>query len=129
MAISYSRSHTLIDGLLVGTGGAGYTGLSNTVEQLLVGISGQNTGANLITDLAFYNPNAATVFVQFFDVAATGSVSLGSTTATASYTIPSGSGVLQLNQSYSNGIAVAATTTGTGSTAAASAINIGVAYL
>jgi hypothetical protein len=130
MAIYYSRCSQLVAGLLVGNGGGSVTGLTNTVVQVLSGISGQNTSANIITDIAFNNLANATAFIQFFDVAAVGSVTLGSTSPTASYAIPAGlSGVLQVNQTYSNGIALAATTTATGSSALSSAINVGVAYL
>lgn len=130
MAIFYSRCSQLIAGLLVGNGGGSVTGLTNTVVQVLSGISGQNTSANFITDIAFNNLANATAFIQFFDVAAVGSVTLGSTTPTASYAVPAGlSGIIQVNQTYANGIALAATTTATGSSALSSAINVGVAYL
>lgn len=137
MAIVYSRVAMLAQNILEGACGGAIQGLTNTVVQLLVGyagaaVPGTTSGATsegLLTDLAFHNPNTTTTFVQFFDVAAVGGVTLGTTASTVSYAIPPGDGVLQLNQTFTNGLAFASTTTASNSTAAAQLVNVGFAYL
>lgn len=131
MATVYSRSAMLITGLMEGTGGAGLQGLAATVTQVIVGTNNNGFATNTITDLAFNNTDAThDAYVQFFDVAAPASVTLGTTAATASYHIPAATaGIFQLNQVFTNGIALAATTTATNATAAVTPITVGVAYL
>jgi hypothetical protein len=78
-----------------------------------------------------FNPNSAAAYVQVFDVATAGAVTLGSTTPTMVYCIPgNASGGAAANVEYSNGvhmangIQLACTTTATGSTAPATGLDM-----
>ena len=76
----------------------------------------------------FSNPNAAIIYIQVFDAAATGAITLGTTTPIASIAIPA-YGVTDSGPTFTGGFAfltgivVAATTTPTGNTAPTTAIN------
>jgi len=139
MAAVYSRSAMLIQSLVEGTYGYGNSALTATVVQAIVGTNGAAlpgttgvTSEGVLTDVAFINTNSAVTYVQVFDVAAVGSVTLGSTTPTYTYTLPGTStGVFQVpaTTTFANGLALAATTTSTGSTAAVSTVSVGLAYL
>jgi hypothetical protein len=78
-----------------------------------------------------FNPNSAAAYVQVFDVATAGAVTLGSTTPTMVYCIPgNASGGAAANVEYSNGvhmangIQLACTTTASGSTAPATGLDM-----
>lgn len=139
MAAVYSRSAMLIQSLVEGTYGYGNSALTATVVQAIVGTNQAGlpgatgfTSEGVLTDVAFINNNAAAGFIQVFDVAAVGSVTLGSTTATYVYSIPgSSSGVFQVPATtvFSNGLAIAATTTNSGSTALGATVSVGLGYL
>ena len=82
------------------------------------------TGSNL-SGYNISNPNAATVYVQIFDAAATGDVTLGSTTPNLSIAVPAFGVTDALPSSgvaFQNGIVIAATTTATGSSAPSTAL-------
>jgi hypothetical protein len=67
-----------------------------------------------------YNPNSSVAYVQIFDVAATASVTLGTTVRDGLITIPATSAAnLEMTNGVhmTNGIVIACTTTATGSTA------------
>lgn len=72
------------------------------------------------------NSNSAIVYVQFFDAASAGAVTVGTTAPTMVLAVP-GNGVIdgiQIGQvAFQLGIVVAATTTATGSTAPATALS------
>lgn len=72
------------------------------------------------------NPNSSTVYVQFFDSATAGTVTVGTTAPFFWFAIPANSGVtdngLPFAIPFANGIVVAATTTPTGNTAPSTAI-------
>lgn len=97
------------------------------------------TGQRFITGVAGWNPNTSDVFVQVFDAAATGGITLGTTKPNWSWRVAGGTatiagsweekftegGRLRIN----NGIVIVATTTATGSTAPASAIQLNLYYM
>ena len=78
-----------------------------------------------------YNPNSSVAYVQFFDVASGGTLTLGTTAplltigvpATAAANLLDGNGL-----NFKNGIQLAATTTATGSTAPSSGLDVNVFY-
>ena len=77
-----------------------------------------------------YNPNATIAYVQVFDAATTGAVTLGTTPPRLSLPVPA-TGTLALNfdrAGFLNGIQIAATTTSTGSTAPGTGlvVNLGI---
>lgn len=77
------------------------------------------------------NPNTSAVYVQVFDAATAGAVTLGTTAPTFWYAIPAG-GVLDKDPVapyvFASGIVVAVTTTPTGNTAPSSAVPISLLY-
>lgn len=91
------------------------SGLSTTVTSIKSSAAGQ------LYMLDCSNTNTATVFIQLFDAATTGSVTLGTTPPTLSFEIPPGSssgfGVSLVGMQFSSGLQAAATTTATGNTA------------
>lgn len=97
--------------------------LSNTVTAIK-GSAGQVYGYDL------HNPNAAISYVQFFN-AATGSVTLGTTSPFMSIGIPANSrAALEFPHgvAFGTAISVAATTTRTGSTAPSSPVDINILH-
>lgn len=85
-----------------------------------------NTGGGAI-QFAYFNianPNSTLVYVQFFDAATTGAVTLGTTAPTCWVAVPALGGVVDTSFVqgfvFKLGVVVAATTTPTGSTAPAS---------
>jgi hypothetical protein len=81
------------------------------------------------------NPNSTAAYVQVFDVATSGAVTLGSTTPTMVYFIPgNASGGAAANVEYSNGvhmsngIQLACTTTATGSTAPSTGLDMTILF-
>lgn len=98
-----------------------------------------STGQHFITGVAAWNVNAADIFIQVFDSAATGTITLGTTKPTWSWRIPGGSATLAGHWQEQfvgdgrlrviNGLVVVATTTATGSTAAASGTQLNLYYL
>ncbi len=85
-----------------------------------------NSGGGAI-QFSYYNvgnPNAAIVYIQFFDAATTAAVTLGTTAPTFWVAVPALGGVVDTSFVqgfvFKLGVVVAATTTPTGSTAATS---------
>ena len=79
----------------------------------------------------FYNSNAGVVYCQIFD-AASGSVSVGSTTPKLSFGIPTGSGANILAGAgiqFLNAITIAFTTTRSGGSAPAGSVDYNIFYL
>ena len=78
------------------------------------------------------NPNNSVAYVQIFDVATAGGVTLGTTTPKLSFSIPAtnaaGFTLSVIGVKFSNGIQIAATTTATGSTAPNSALDCNAGY-
>lgn len=74
-----------------------------------------------------YNPNASVAYIQIFDAATPGAVTLGSTTPKMSLGVPatasSGLGPALIGTQFLLGIQVAVTTTATGSTAPGTAMD------
>lgn len=96
---------------------------SNTVTAVKV-------SAGNLYSLRLYNPGAAAVFVQIFDLA-TGSVTLGTTVPKQSFFVPIG-GTRDENfgpMSFGTAISIAATTTVNGLTAPATAIVVNAEYV
>lgn len=97
--------------------------ITNTVTQVKSSL-GQVYGWHI------FNPNAATVYVQFFNTA-NGSVTLGTTTPVISIGIPA-SGAIQavwpIGLGFNTAINVAVTTTRAGSTAPASSVDLNIFY-
>jgi hypothetical protein len=73
-----------------------------------------------------FNPNATTAYLQLFNAASTGAVTLGTTAPTLSLGIPAGGGANLASPNgiqFSSGIVIAATTTRAGSTGPASTVD------
>lgn len=88
----------------------------------------KSNAAGLLGMVQCYNPNASAAFVQIFDAATAGSVTLGTTPPTLSIGIPAttSSGPIMMSPigiEFRNGIQVAATTTATGNTAPGSGLS------
>jgi hypothetical protein len=99
------------------------SGLTTTVSQVV--------GATAVLSGYFvYNPNASVAYIQIFDSATAGAVTLGTTTPKWSIGIPpsTGANLSNLHMSFASGIQVAATTTATGSTAPATALDANFSY-
>lgn len=98
--------------------------LSTTVKGVLASTAG------ILEDYYCYNPNASVAYVQIFDIATTGGVTLGTTVPKWSIAIPatSAANLSRLGLSFSSGIQVAATTTAKGSTATGSALDCNFGY-
>lgn len=100
-------------------------GLTTTVKSV-------KTAQGSLGGWYIYNPNAAVGYIQIFDAATAGAVTLGSTTPKLSIGIPStaaanvnlGDGVI-----FNNGIQIATTTTSTGATANSSPIDCNFWYV
>jgi hypothetical protein len=96
------------------------TALTNTV--VMVKTSAGSFGGYML----FNNSSTAPAYIQVFDVAAAGSVTLGTTAPTYTFAIPIGSAAnLELTCAlpHTNGIAVAATATVTGNGAPSAALS------
>lgn len=81
--------------------------------------------------LTVYNPNATVAYVQIFDVAATASVTLGTTVADARIIVPATSAAnmeVTNGVNMANGIVIACTTTATGSTAPGAGLDGTILY-
>jgi hypothetical protein len=104
-----------------------FSGLGTTVQCL------KNTSGNLY-GFGIENTGGTAAFIQFFDVATAGSVTLG-TTQPNSVQFVGANGAAFLDElaptiawSFNNGMCMAATTTATGSTAAAATIYVKALY-
>jgi len=99
------------------------TGLSTTVFQVV-------GAAAVLESYYVYNPNSSVAYVQIFDVATAGAVTLGATAPKWSIGIPANgaANLSGLGLTCANGIQVAATTTATGSTAPSSALDCNFGY-
>lgn len=104
--------------------------VTNTPEMLAA-------GSRDIHYLHVINPNSLDSYVQLFDTATIGAITLGTTTPTLVFIIPAGgatsSGAWDTESPFGlhfkYGIAYAATTTATGSTAPSTALKISGAYV
>lgn len=99
-------------------------GLTNTASAVV-----SSTAATL-KSYYVYNPNSSVAYVQIFDVATAGGVTVGTTTPKWSIGIPatSGANIGTLNLTFASGIQIAATTTATGSTAPSTALDANFGY-
>lgn len=99
-------------------------GLTNTASAVV-----SSTAATLKSYFV-YNPNSSVAYIQIFDIATAGGVTVGTTVPKWSIGIPatSGANVAGLNLSFASGIQVAATTTATGSTAPSTALDANFGY-
>lgn len=78
-----------------------------------------------------YNPNASVAYVQIFDAASTGAVTLGTTVADGRITVPAASAAnMEVTNGVhmANGIVIACTTTATGSTAPGTGLDGTILY-
>jgi hypothetical protein len=104
-----------------------FPALTNTVVSVLNSHAGQ---AQAIT---CYNPAAAVTYIQIFDAATAGAVTLGTTTPVVTFGVPTVASTTMstggdLGIKFFNGIQIAATTTPTGNTAPATAAVCNVLY-
>lgn len=97
---------------------------STAHQAALAGLLGggvKNSAAGVLGSLYCYNSNATVAFVQVFDVATSGGVTLGTTTAKFTVPIPAtsayGVNFSLAGAQFLNGIQIATTTTDGGSTA------------
>lgn len=77
-------------------------------------------GSRRLYSYNIHNPNAAVAFVQMFNAASVGAVTLGTTPPTDWIAIPAGGvidGFWPISPAFNAGLVVAATTTPTGNTA------------
>jgi hypothetical protein len=107
-------------------GGTGTALLSNTV------VAVKSSAVGTLYGLSAYNPNASVSYVQSFDVATAGAVTLGTTVPNESWPIPANGWydvpINDLGLLRANGIQLAATTTATGSTAPGTGLTVHVFY-
>lgn len=98
--------------------------LSTTVKGVLASTAGK------LMSYYCYNPNATVAYVQIFDIATTGGVTLGTTVPKWSIAIPatSAANLSGLNIAFAAGIQVAATTTAKGLTAPGTALDCNFGY-
>ena len=93
------------------------------------------TGHTALLSVEVENPNTSPVYLQLFDVAATTSVTLGSTTPTVSRMVPAGAGggvnsarLIEIPTGFTNGCVYAITTTATGAVAPTSVCLLNFTY-
>lgn len=102
------------------------SGLSTTVTAI------KSSAAGSLGMLVCGNPNASIIFIQVFDVATAGGVTLGTTAPTLSFQVDASSTVgfaLPINgMAFANGIQMAATTTATNNTAPGTAANCNAGF-
>lgn len=98
----------------------------------LTGATLVRTGNTRIFSYNVQNPNAAPIFLQFFNAASVGAVTLGTTPPTDWLAIPA-SGVLDgfwmYSPMYPTGVVVAATTTSTGATVASTGLPVSLGII
>lgn len=99
--------------------------LTNTAVLVATPTNGQG---NFLWHVNISNTNSSTVFVQFYDKATAGVVTVGTTAPYWVLAIPANSGVTDFDMTkaliFSNGIVIAATTTTTGGTAPSSNVTL-----
>lgn len=100
--------------------------LSTTVTAI------KSSAAGSLGMLVCGNPNASIIFIQVFDVATAGAVTLGTTVPDLSFQVDASSSIgfaLPVNgMAFANGMQVAATTTATGSSAPGTAANCNAGF-
>jgi len=117
--------------------GGNLTGVSALTPKILNALSTtvtaiKSSAAGQLGAVYCWNPNSSVAYIQIFDVATAGAVTLGTTAPKLSLGIPpTNSGGFTLSAigvSFTTGIQVAATTTATGSTAPATALDCNAAF-
>lgn len=101
------------------------TALTNTV------IAVKSSAAGELGGYIVYNPNASVAYIQVFDVATAGGVTLGTTRPDMVIPVPPTSGAnleFANGVNFANGIQIAATTTDSGSTALGSGLTVTMVY-
>lgn len=92
----------------------------------------KSSAAGQVSLFYCYNPNATVAYLQVFDAATAGAVTLGSTAPNSSWAIPptqaSGFAISQTGIQFTNGIQVAATTTATGASAPSTGMDCSSLY-
>lgn len=99
--------------------------LTNSVQEI-------RTGTSTLYGFTFYSDNIAKGFIQIFDAASSGAVSLGSTAPTFVITVPPRGYDTKhffVGVAFTNGIQAAFTTTATGSTAMTTGLSCAFFYL
>lgn len=112
------------------TSTGGFSVFSNTALTATV-VAVKSSAAGQVAGWALHNPSAATTYLQFFNVATAGAVTLGTTTPTFVMALAAGASANMLGacgMDFSAGIQVAATTTATGSSAPATALVCAIFY-
>lgn len=101
------------------------TALTNTV------VAVKSSAAGELGGYIVYNPNASVAYIQVFDVATAGGVTLGTTRPDMVIPVPASSGAnleFANGVNFANGIQIAATTTDSGSTALGSGLTVTMVY-
>ena len=101
------------------------TALTNTVVAVKASAAAELGG------YIVYNPNASVAYIQVFDVATAGGVTLGTTRPDMVIPVPPTSGAnleFANGVSFANGIQIAATTTDSGSTALGTGLTVTMVY-
>jgi hypothetical protein len=129
VAIASDQSAVSVKGALQIAGGwtkKRLSGLSTTVVPIKSSAAGQ------LGLLHCNSPNSAIEYVQLFDVATAGGVTLGTTVPDLSFAVPAtnatGFTLPLTGYQFTNGIQIAATTTATGLTAPATALDCNAGY-
>ena len=124
-----SNLHTVIDSGTITANPTSSTpiianALSTTVKAVVSSL------AATLDSVTIMNPNTTLAYVQVFDVATAGAVTLGTTVPKWSIGLNQTSQIVlsDLNLHFANGIQVAATTTATGSTALVTAVDANFGY-
>lgn len=89
-----------------------------------------SSAAAVLSSYYIWNPNASVAYVQIYDIATAGGVTVGTTVPKWSIGIPptSAANIAGLNLAFAAGIQVAATTTAGGSTAPGTALDCNFGY-
>lgn len=101
-----------------------YAAQTTTVREL-------KTKQGHLGTIVAYNPNSAVAYLQFFDIAAASSVTLGTTVPNEVFGVPPLSSIVipaSTPANYYNGISFAATTTATGSSAPSTGLDVSVRW-
>ena len=109
----------------------GSSTLTNTAVLLVANTTQWGPTGGPYINLSYYNlanPNSSLAYVQFFDSATSGAVTVGTTTPAFWIAVPANGGCIDtstlIDYQFKAGIVVASTTTPTGSTANSSATPI-----
>lgn len=126
-----SMTPIVVDDEPVTTGGwTGWSTPNNNSNAPLTAKALVKGSAGKLGGYIIYNPNTSVAYVQVFDAASTGAVTLGTTRPNLVIPIPASSGanLSEIKWGFTSGMVVAATTTDSGSTTASTGLTCSFTY-